>query len=143
VFINKIETSQNLWDKEGDTATMEEHIIFNTEDVRNNKVYGILAYIGILFLVPMLAAKDSQYARFHANQGFVLFISEVLLNIVGRVIVFVIGIGTLGLLTNFASILVNLIVSAISIVYLVIGILNACSGEPKTLPIIGGITILQ
>lgn len=122
---------------------MEEHIIFNTEDVRNNKVYGILAYIGILFLVPMLAAKDSQYARFHANQGFVLFISEVLLNIVGRVIVFVIGIGTLGLLTNFASILVNLIVSAISIVYLVIGILNACSGEPKTLPIIGGITILQ
>ncbi len=122
---------------------MEEHIIFNTEDVRNNKVYGILAYIGILFLVPLLAAKDSQYARFHANQGLVLFISEVLLNLVGRVVVFVIGIGTLGLLTNFASILVNLIVSAISIVYLVIGILNACSGEPKTLPIIGGITILQ
>ena len=29
---------------------MEEKIVFNTEDVNGNKVFGILAYIGILFL---------------------------------------------------------------------------------------------
>lgn len=54
---------------------MEEKIVFNTEDVNGNKVFGILAYIGILFLVPLFAAKDSQYARFHTNQGLVLFIA--------------------------------------------------------------------
>ena len=37
---------------------MNEDIIFTTEDVNQNKVYGILAYFGILVLVPILAAKD-------------------------------------------------------------------------------------
>ena len=58
---------------------MEENVIFNTEDVEQNKVFGILSYIGILVLVPILAAKDSQYARFHANQGLVLFITDVII----------------------------------------------------------------
>ena len=35
----------------------EENIVFNSEDVQNNKVMGILAYFGILFLIPLLAAK--------------------------------------------------------------------------------------
>ena len=33
--------------------------------------------------------------------------------------------------------------SIVFVVFLVIGIMNACSGEPKKLPIIGGITILK
>ena len=37
------------------------------EDVQNNKVFAILAYIGILVLVPIFAAKESKFARFHAN----------------------------------------------------------------------------
>lgn len=125
---------------------MEEHIIFNTEDVRDNQVYGILAYIGILFLVPIFAAKDSQYARFHANQGLVLFISEVLLSLVEQAVVNVLNLVTFGFLSGVISVmsfLLNVILGAIIIIYIVIGILNACSGEPKTLPIIGGITILQ
>lgn len=68
----------------------EENIVFNSEDVQNNKVMGILAYFGILFLIPLLAAKDSQYARFHTNQGIVLFIFSVALNIIGNGISFVI-----------------------------------------------------
>ena len=32
-------------------------------DVQQNKVMAVLAYIGILFLVPLLAAPNSQYAR--------------------------------------------------------------------------------
>ena len=62
----------------------EENIVFNSEDVQSNKVMGILAYFGILFLIPLLAAKDSQYARFHTNQGIVLFIFSVALNIISN-----------------------------------------------------------
>ena len=52
--------------------------IFNTPDttasyaaadVQNNKVMAVLSYIGILVLIPILAAKESPFARFHANQG--------------------------------------------------------------------------
>ena len=76
----------------------EENIVFNSEDVQSNKVMGILAYFGILFLIPLLAAKDSQYARFHTNQGIVLFIFSVALNIISNGISLVISVTSLSLI---------------------------------------------
>lgn len=122
---------------------MEENIVFNTEDVQTNKVMGILAYIGFLFLVPLLGAKDSQYSRFHANQGLVLFILEVALSITSFIITFVVTIASLGLLTAFVSAVLYSIIGIFSLVFMIIGILNACSGEPKKLPVIGNITLIK
>ena len=48
---------------------------FDKADVEQNKVMAILAYFGILVLIPILAAKDSKFARFHANQGLLLCIA--------------------------------------------------------------------
>src|SRR5437762_547806 len=48
------------------------------KDVEQNKVYAILAYLGILVLVPLLAAKESKFAQYHANQGLVLFIADII-----------------------------------------------------------------
>lgn len=42
---------------------------FDPMDIKENKVMAVLAYIGLLVLVPIFAAKDSKYARFHATQG--------------------------------------------------------------------------
>lgn len=119
---------------------MEEKIVFNTEDVSENKVFGILSYIGILVLIPIFAAKDSQYARFHANQGLVLFILEVALNIIVRIVSAALSFTFGGAL--LASLL-SLAVAVVSLVFMILGIVNACSGEAKQLPIIGGITILK
>ena len=121
---------------------MEENIVFNEEDVRSNKAMGVLAYIGILFLVPLFAAKDSQYARFHTNQGLVLFIAEIALNIVVRIIAAILG-NTMGLLAVPVIAVLNLAVGIVSLIFLILGIINACSGEPKKLPLIGSITILK
>lgn len=87
----------------------EENIVFNSEDVQNNKVMGILAYFGILFLIPLLAAKDSQYARFHTNQGIVLFIFSVALNIIGNGISFVISVTSFGILSFVGTLITGLI----------------------------------
>lgn len=48
---------------------------FEQEDINQNKVMAVLAYIGILVLVPLLAAPNSKYARYHVNQGLLLFIA--------------------------------------------------------------------
>ena len=122
---------------------MEEKIVFNTEDVNGNKVFGILAYIGILFLVPLFAAKDSQYARFHTNQGLVLFIAEVILNIAAKIVIGIFSVASLGLLAVPISIVLNLVVWAFSVGFMILGIVNACSGEAKVLPVICKITILR
>ena len=128
---------------------MEEKIVFNTEDVKRNKVFGILSYIGILFLVPLFAAKDSQYARFHTNQGLVLFIANCILNTAGKKIIleiFKIAIGIFSLTDAMAvsiAIALDRVVWAFSVGFMILGIVNACSGEAKVLPVIGKITILR
>lgn len=106
----------------------------------NDKVYGVLAYIGILFLVPLLAGK-SEFSRYHANQGIILFIAEIILGIV-------IGIsaGVLSLLGIVGVILGGILSGVLGLcifILMIMGIVHAANGEMKPLPIIGGITIIK
>ena len=50
----------------------------NDPDIEANKTVAALSYISILFLVPLLAKKDSKFSQFHAKQGLILFIIEFL-----------------------------------------------------------------
>lgn len=47
-------------------------------DVEENKIVAALSYAWILCLVPLLAKRDSKFAQFHAKQGLVLFVIELL-----------------------------------------------------------------
>ena len=51
---------------------------FDAKDVEENKVLACLSYVGILFLIPMLAKKDSKFCQEHARQGVVMFIATLL-----------------------------------------------------------------
>lgn len=119
---------------------MKEKIIFNSEDVSNNKVFGILSYLWILVLIPIFAAKDSPYAKFHANQGLVLCLAETALFVIARVVIFILSLSIVGIL--FAAI-IGVAVDIVCLVFTILGIVNACSDEAKELPLIGGISILK
>ena len=100
------------------------------DDIEKNKIMGVLAYLGILVLVPLLSAKDSPFAQYHANQGLVLLIAGV---IVGAASAFpIIGwfiVGPIGGILLF--------------ILAIMGIINAANGEMKPLPLIGQYTILK
>jgi uncharacterized membrane protein len=98
------------------------------QDVKNNKVYAVLAYI--IFFIPLLAAKDSKFAMYHANQGFLLFLLYVSLQIVLRVIPFISW-----FLLPFAGLF--------CLVLVILGIINAANGQTKPLPLIGHISLLK
>ena len=53
---------------------------YDAQDIEKNKVMAVLAYI--LFFIPLLAAKDSKFARFHTNQGLVLFLGGIIASVV-------------------------------------------------------------
>jgi len=55
------------------------------EIIEEGKIYAFLGYWGILFLVPILAKKDNDFAVFHGKQGLVLFILEVIVAILGYI----------------------------------------------------------
>lgn len=109
-------------------------------DDSTEKAYGILSYIGILVLIPLIAGK-SQFARYHANQGLVLFITEVILGVVDGILFAV-----LGMIPFVGSLVVSIlsgVVGLVSLVFMIIGIVHAANGEMKELPIIGGIKLLK
>ena len=102
---------------------------YDPADIANNKVMAVLAYFGILVLIPIFAAKESKFARFHANQGLVLWLAEIASSVVG--IVPFIG----GILSGICSIFL--------LVVAIIGIVNAATGKAKELPIIGKISLIK
>jgi len=56
---------------------MENKKTSNSADVEQNKAIAALAYVWILFLIPLLGKRDSEFAQFHAKQGLILFIIEI------------------------------------------------------------------
>ena len=105
---------------------------FDQNDIQSNRLMAALSYIGILFLIPLFAAKESPYARFHCNQGFVLFLASLIANFAYRFLRKV-------PLVGIAAALLSLAVFVLAIV----GIVNAAQGKAKELPLIGGIQLIK
>lgn len=93
------------------------------KDIEENKGITVLSYLGILCLIPLLSKKDSKFAQFHAKQGVVLLICEVV-----TYVVFVIPF--LGWILGFLATIFWLILA-------IMGIVNVLGGKTKELPLVG------
>ena len=107
----------------------------NETDVKDNKFMSVLAYLGILVLIPLICRKNSPYARFHTNQGLIVLAMSIFSNILGKLT----GIAILGWVFS----IVSLVLSVAAFVFAIVGIVHACKGEAKELPIVGGFQILK
>ncbi|MBI5654919.1 DUF4870 domain-containing protein [Candidatus Uhrbacteria bacterium] len=96
---------------------------FDKKDIEDNKLVAALAYI--VFFIPLLAAKDSKFAKEHAKQGLVLLIASVIIWIAGMVIP-VIGWFIIGPLGSIAVLVIALI-----------AIIKTLQGEFWEIPVIG------
>lgn len=88
----------------------------------------VLAYF--IFFLPLIAAKDSKLAMFHANQSLVLLLAWVISWVIGGFIP-VIGWALSGLIGLGAFVL------------WILGIVQAAQGQMKPLPLIGTIKIIK
>lgn len=106
---------------------------YDSKDIDDNKVMGVLAYIGILFIIPLLAAPNSKFARFHANQGLVLFIADVVLGVAAKLVSFIPVVGWV----------ISIAVGVVGLAFMILGIVNAANGKAKELPLIGNFKLLK
>ncbi|WP_338015922.1 hypothetical protein [Paenibacillus mesophilus] len=102
---------------------------FETSDIEKNKAMAIVAYI--LFFVPLLAARESRFAMYHTNQGLLVFLGALAVNIVGGIIPFL------------GPLIIVPIGNLCVLVLMILGIINAANGKQAPLPFIGHIQIIK
>jgi uncharacterized membrane protein len=105
----------------------------NPSDAEKNKAMGIVGYIiPILFFIPLVTdAKNSPFAKFHANQQLNLLLAAVIVNVVGGIIPFI------------GWFIILPLGSIFLIVVAIMGIINAAKGVMKELPLIGGFKLIS
>ena len=91
-------------------------VLNKDKDIEDNKTVAALSYIWVLCLIPLLTKKRSKFAQFHAKQGLILFIAE----IVG---VFVFWIPLIGWALGIALLVVS-----------IMGVLKTLNGEWWKIP---------
>lgn len=92
-------------------------------DIEKNKTMAVLAWI--IFFIPLLTdAKDSPYAKFHANQSLLVAILYLVAGV-----------------TSF--LLIGFLLYPVALIFWIMGIISASKGEMKRLPIIGNIDIIK
>ncbi len=91
----------------------------------NDKVdaMALLSYLGVLCLIPLLMDKDNDFVQYHARQGFILFMAEVVTMVIA-------GIPVLGWV--LAPVL-----GLVWLVFSVMGLINVLNAKRKELPLIG------
>lgn len=102
---------------------------YEQSDIEGNRVLALISYLSLLCLIPLFM-KKSAYATYHAKQGLVLAIAEIVL--LAFLSIFS-GIPLIGLIFRLARFLVKLASVGLS----VLGILNVLNGRAKELPFIG------
>lgn len=111
-----------------------------------NRVTAALGYVPFLFFIPIFANREDEFAQFHGKQSLVLFCALIILWI-AIWLIYLIFRGILGnifiigfLFKTLAWLIHNVIGTIISLGYLVLmvlGIINAASGNYWRIPIIG------
>jgi uncharacterized membrane protein len=106
------------------------------EDIEKNRAFAIISYLWILFVVGLIAAPNSKFAKYHANQGLVLFLAS----IIALVGCFVIGIVPI---VNMVLVLIAPLLWVGWLVLTILGIVNAAGGHRKPLPMIGHYELIK
>lgn len=93
-------------------------------DVQDGKGLAWLSYLGILFLIPLLAKKENKFCQFHAKQGLVLLIAEIIVSIVFVIPILGWIVGVLGYIFVW--------------IMAIIGIIQSATGKYWKMPVLGG-----
>ncbi len=89
----------------------------------NELLMGILAYVGILVIIPYLIAKENPFVKFHIKQGLVLLVIQLVIWVINRM--------TWGLSEIMGLLGLGVLILAI------IGIVNVFKKVEAELPLVG------
>ncbi len=118
---------------------------YSSGDINENKIFAVLCYIPFVCLYPVFAvARKSAYVKFHANQGLVLFLSQIIIAALLWLAEFALGlIPFVGAILAFPFSVLSWAIELLMFAAIVYGIYLAALGKAREMPIIGKIKILK
>ncbi len=120
-----------------------EHKATLKSSISNVKIYKVLSYFGILWLIGLLCnEKENKELRFHVGQGMLVTILIIAIEIINSLIIANVFVTTRNLFYEYTTtsafgFTVMYLLRLIPTVLAVIGIINAFKDEQKELPVIG------
>lgn len=101
---------------EEDKTTQESEApkVSEADDIKENKYWALLSYLGVLVVIPLIAKKESKFVQFHVKQGLVILVGWII-----------------------AWLPFGQIISLFALIFSIVGIVNVLSSEMKKMPIIG------
>ena len=112
--------------------------------IKDNKIFNILSYFGILWIIGMLCDhKDDKDVRFHVGQGMLVTIVELAVALINNLLIANIFVRRIDYwyysykTTSGFGLFLMWVLWMVPAVLSVIGIINAYKGEQKELPFIG------
>lgn len=113
---------------------------YDKKDIENGKLMSVLAYLGILCLIPYFAEKDNKFVRYHAIQGLNLFFYSLIYSVAFAILsVLLIFIPFLG----WMLIMILGVVSYVFLAFSIWGIVYVFQEKAKELPIINKYKLIK
>ena len=90
------------------------------------KFLGAISYLGVLCLIPVILKSKNNFVRFHAAQGIILFIAEIIFTLIWIIPFIGLFIGFLGWI--------------LWSIFCLIGLINSIAGREWELPVLHSFT---
>ena len=117
---------------------------YTANDIQTGKGMSVLSYLGLLWLIPFFdnTRRNNPYVRFHMNQGLILLIISLIIQVIGAVVCAVLDFFWLSFISSIVGVAVDF-VQFIIFAFEILGIVNVLKNTAKELPFIGFIQILK
>ena len=86
------------------------------------KFLGLISYLGILCVIPIILKSKSNFIRFHTRQGMVLFISEIIFTLIWII--------------PFVGWFIGFVGWIICFIFSLVGIIKAITGQEWKMPVL-------
>ena len=142
------ETINKIMDTEDTTKEYEK------KDIEENKGLAVLSYLGPLVLIPYLVDKKSKFVNYHKKQGLNLFVLEAIFGFIAYILTSIVQVSKMCTFLNNVKFecgqvvpwWINVPIDLIELMFgvlSIVGLIYACQGKAKELPILGKVKIIK
>jgi len=106
-----------------------------SEEIKSGRLLAAVAYLPGLCFVGLLGAPENRYVGFHARQGFLLFLLEVVACI--AIAIYEASLGRIPILGFLIGAVVRFVLGFLFLGATVYGVVKGASGEMARIPYLG------